>query len=403
MRAHNLSLLLHRIWAAEDISRVALSRETGLARSTVTNIVNELVELGIVEESHPVRTGGGRPPIALRVRDEAFHLVGIEMGASHLTLLRTDLRGRRVTAVREQHDVQGDPDGTMAWLRDTLEQTLADTAAPPILGVGLAVPSPLDPSLEGELSARILPRWAGRRPADELRDLTGQPVFMQNDANLGALAELWWGQGREATDFAYIKVATGVGSGLIMDREIYGGASGLAGEIGHIAVDPSGARCRCGLSGCLEAMVGSGSLLRRHAELARESDGSPASPRDLAELIALARAGDALALQVVEESGHHLGVAVANLLNLVNPRLVVLGGRLTEAGDLLLAPLRRAARARALSASIDRTAILISGLGKEAVALGAATLVLQQALDDPSMFPLPSQQPSTPHRARART
>ncbi len=400
MRAHNLSLLLHRIWEAGAISRVSLSRETGLARSTVTSIVGALLEADLVEESHLLRTGGGRPPIALRLREDDFHLVGVEMGAAHVTIVRTNLRGHLVTNLRQEHDVQDDPDGAMALLGRLLAVTLQGIGGAHVVGIGLAVPSPLDPGIEGQLSPRILPAWAGRKPAQEIEELTGLPVFMDNDANLGALAEHWWGMGKEVDDFAFIKVATGVGSGLIVGGEIYGGATGIAGEIGHSAIDPHGPVCRCGLQGCLEAMVGSGSLLTRLQDL-RDASGVPSPPTtELKQLIEAAQAGDTDAIEVVREAGHHLGVAIANLLNLLNPRLVVLGGRLTAAGDLLLAPLREAISARALSTSIDRTEVVLSELGKESVALGAATLVLQHALSEPSLFQ--PEHHSTPRRATAR-
>jgi len=248
------------------------------------------------------------------------------------------------------------------------------------VAIGLAVPSPLDPKRPGRLSERILPAWAGWRPAELLGSRTGLPVFMDNDANLGALAEHWWGAGQGVGELAYLKLGTGVGAGLIIDGEIYRGAFGIAGEIGHTAIDPNGPLCRCGLPGCLEAMVGAQSLVAR-AEETLEHEVS-----DLADLLGAAEAGDVGAQALVADAGRYLGIAVANLINLVNPGMVVLGGRLPSAGELLFGPLRDAMQARALSTSWESAEVRSSLLGREAVALGAATLVLQAALADPTLF-----------------
>ena len=204
---------------------------------------------------------------------------------------------------------------------------------------------------------------------------------MDNDANLGALAEHWWGVGQGIGEFAYLKLGTGVGAGLILDGEIYRGAFGIAGEIGHTAIDPNGPRCRCGLTGCLEAMVGAQSLVAR-AQKALTKD-----IPDLQSLLLDAMSGDNDARALVSEAGRYLGIAVANLVNLVNPGMVVLGGQLPSAGEILFSPLLSAMQERSLSTSWESAEVRPSALGREAVALGAATLVLQAALADPTLFP----------------
>lgn len=378
LRSHNATLLLNLIWREEQASRADLARLSGLSRSTVSGIVTQLIGSGLVLESHVAPSNGGRPPIALRTADERFHLVGVELGASHITVARTDLRGRILETEHVDHPVQDDPDGAIEAMGTLVEKVIA--AAPSVVAIGLAVPSPLDPKRPGRLSERILPAWAGWRPAELLGSRTGLPVFMDNDANLGALAEHWWGAGQGVGEFAYLKLGTGVGAGLIIDGEIYRGAFGIAGEIGHTAIDPNGPLCRCGLPGCLEAMVGAQSLVAR-AEQTLEHEVS-----DLTDLLGAAEAGDVGAQALVAEAGRYLGIAVANLINLVNPGMVVLGGSLPSAGALLFDPLRDAMQARALSTSWESAEVRSSLLGREAVALGAATLVLQAALADPTLF-----------------
>jgi predicted NBD/HSP70 family sugar kinase len=213
-------------------------------------------------------------------------------------------------------------------------------------------------------------------------------VFADNDANLGALAEHWWGAGRGLDDFAYIKIATGLGSGHVIGGEIYRGATGVAGEIGHLAVDPKGGPCICGLRGCLATLVGAPALVERARTLLADHPESALANGELTigSIEDAALAGDTLALLVVREAAEHLGIAVAGLLNLMNPSKVIFGGGLARLGELLLGPLRETVDRRTLVSSVDATEILTSQLGAKAVAIGAATLVLKAALANPRLF-----------------
>jgi predicted NBD/HSP70 family sugar kinase len=235
----------------------------------------------------------------------------------------------------------------------------------------------------------------GRRPALEIETRWNLPVFIDNDANLGALAEHWWGAARDVDCATYIKVATGVGAGHIVDGRLFRGANGIAGEIGHTAVaGTAGHRCRCGLRGCLEAEVGSFALVHRAQErlpLYPDSTLAGIEPLELGHIVDAANQGDALATELVAEAGRYLGVAVANLVNLMNPARVVIGGRLANADSLLLAPLIHTMASRALASSVERTDVRLAELGVDHIAIGAATLVLEAALASPNAFtrPLP--------------
>ena len=395
MRSHNVSLLFRQLVRNEmagtvENSRADLARVTGLARSTVTTIVSELIDARLVCEGPAATSRGGRPPIALQIQRDRYHLLGVELGASHATAVRTDLLGGLLAQARADFPVQSDPTGALNLVAQLIATISPADHQSRVLGLGLAVPSPLDPARPGLLSDRILPAWAGVRPGEYLQSQLQLPVYMENDANLGVLAESWWGAGVGLEDFAYIKVATGVGAGLFINGTIYRGATGLAGEIGHTAINPAGPRCRCGLYGCLEAMIGSGSLAERaRASLAgHPASRLQASSLDLPSLIAAAQAGDCLAAPLIDRAGFDLGIAVANLLNLLNPGVVVLGGTLATAGETLLAPLRRALVDRALSTSLASTRVVVSPLGHDAIALGAAGLVLHQALEFPEQLML---------------
>ncbi|MEL6348313.1 MAG: ROK family transcriptional regulator [Myxococcota bacterium] len=392
VRAHNASLLLNLVWEADGVSRADLARRSGLSRSTVSDIISELIERRLINESHTAPSTGGRPPIVLRFADERFSIIGVEMGSSHVTVALMNLRGKPRVVFHRDHDIQNDPFGAVRLIESFIERCLDSTDADPnaIIGVGVAVPCPIDPRFPDRLSPRILPRWEGIRLTKRLSENLSLPVFIDNDANLGALAERWWGAGQDVRNFAYIKVATGVGSGLIIDGEIFRGAAGIAGEIGHTAMVKDGPKCRCGLSGCLESLIGTEALLKQLKDRLRGRSDSPleafVEPR-LGDLVEAARTGDPIARQIIGNAGRQLGIAIANLLNIFNPARVILGGSLTRAGDILCEPLVRAVQSRAMWDAITDTEIRITGLGEEAIAVGAATQVLAAALQDPALFP----------------
>ncbi|HMB71836.1 MAG TPA: ROK family protein, partial [bacterium] len=245
---------------------------------------------------------------------------------------------------------------------------------------------PADPD---RLSEIVMPAWKGRSGLKVLSDRYGVPLFIDNDANLGALAEHWWGAGRGVPDFAYVKLGTGVGSGHFIDGEIYRGSTGVAGEVGHLAIDPHGEPCICGLRGCLATFVGSAALERRARALRAEHPDSTLTDSGISiqAIEDAALAGDSLARRVAREAAEHLGIAVAGVLNLLNPSVVILGGGLTRLGDLLLDPLHETVRHRTLVSSVAASEIRVAELGPRAVAIGAATLVLDAALSDPRLFP----------------
>ncbi|GAB4564509.1 MAG: ROK family transcriptional regulator [Haliangiales bacterium] len=402
MRERNRSLLLQLIWRAGRISRSELARTTGLSPSSVSLIVNALEQAGLVRMLGTGASRGGRRPVLLGFFDEAYCIVGVDIGASHVGVALCNLRGKvRAYEVRD-HPVRDDPAGTLALLDELLESVLAErwpvadgdddaTEVPArarVMGIGVAVPSPVDPRLPGQMSPFVVPAWKGIDLVSALRARYDVPVAVENDANLGALAESWWGVGAGGEDLTYIKIATGVGSGHVIRGELYRGVGGSAGEIGHIVVDPAGPACMCGHRGCLVKFVGAEALRERAHErllISRPSGaGDPGSV--VAQVVARAQQGDPVAQGLLDEVGHYLGIALAGLVNLLNPAAVVLGGDITQAGELLIEPLRASIRFRALSTSIAATQILVSTLDDRSVAVGAATAVLAAALRDPAQF-----------------
>ena len=383
--------VLRLIWQKKRISRAEIAGLAGLSRSTVSEIVAEILPLGIVAEIGEGPSRGGRRPIVLEFQDDACVILGVEMGATHVVAALTDLRGRVLTWLAREHAVRDDPAGTRRVIAELCQGCLDAPAARgrPLVGIGVAVPCPVDPSQPNRLSTIVLPAWEAHLGLEDLAERHGVPLMVDNDANLGALAEHWWGVGQGVDDLAYIKVAMGIGSGHVIGGEIYRGATGVAGEIGHLSIDAQGKPCLCGLRGCLVTLVGGPALVARAAELAPQYPHSPLAGREItiAELEDAALAGDPLAVAVAQEAAGHLGRAVAGLLNIMNPSLVIIGGMLARLGDLLLVPLREMVVSRTLVSSVAAAEIRVGGLGERGVAVGAATLVLKAALADSRLFP----------------
>ncbi len=382
--------VLRLIWKERRVSRAEIARLAGLSRSTVSEIVGEILPLGLVREVGEGQSSGGRRPILLEFQDDARCILGVEMGGAHVTVVLTDLRGAVLSWRYRPFPVRDDPEGarslTETFCRECLDE--GARAGQPLVGIGIAVSCPVDPADPDRLSDVVMPAWKGRLGLEPMAARLGVPLLVDNDANLGALAEYWWGKGAGTDNLAYIKVATGIGSGHVIGGEIYRGATGVAGEIGHMAIDPQGKRCMCGLRGCLVTLVGGEALEDRARELLPDYPDSALTGRDftMRDIEDAALAGDPLALQVTDEAGRHLGTALAGLLNLMNPAVVVLGGDMTRLGDILLDPLRERVLKRTLVSSVAAARILISDLGERTIAVGAATQVLKAALTDSRYF-----------------
>ncbi len=383
--------VLNLVWRRREVSRAEIARNTGRSRSTISEVVGRLLGTGLVAEVGAGESRGGRRPILVGFQDDAGVILGVDVGATHISVILTDLRGRTLAWRERAHPVRSDPKGAEALITGLGEVCLAEWNGDRsrLMGIGVAVPSPVDPGSPDRVLERVLPAWRGHGVLDRLNSVFGIPVFVDNDANLGAVAERWWGEAVGIDDFVYLKVATGVGAGIMIGGEIYRGATGVAGEIGHVAIDPSGPKCVCGNRGCLATFVGTRQLVDRARSLmSRFPDSALAGTEpEIRAIEDAALADDPLALEVVNEAAVRLGIVVAGVLNLLNPGSVILGGSLARAGDRLVNPLREAVATRTLVASAAASDIRTSDLGERAVALGAATHVLVAALANPRLFP----------------
>ena len=379
MKTHNLSQIVRAIWKDESITRVELSRRLGLSRSAITSFVQQLLAQGIIEEAHAQRSIGGRPAITLRINSRRFQLIGVDMGSSHLQVISLSLTGEVLRSAYTSFDCCGDPLGTVHKMEQMIEQCLVSDIQP--LGIGVAVPCPV---FKNNLDSRILPLWTDIDLKSHLQTMFSVPVCIDNDANLGALAEQWHSNNLNEESFVFIKIATGVGAGIVNDGSLLRGAKGYAGEIGHLVLFDNG-QCRCGSVGCLEAQVGSLAVRRKAMGIAdgRLAQGELPSIQMIKDS---AKVEDALAMSVVQRSAEDLATAIGVLLNMYNPHRVVLWGELVDDNALFFKHLRQTVIASNHWSVIQSTNIVPSVIGEQGIAIGAGMLALEKALDDPSLF-----------------
>jgi predicted NBD/HSP70 family sugar kinase len=360
-------------------SRADIARETGLSRTTVSTIVSAMQREGLVAE-RPTATAprgpeGGRPPVMLSFDPRVGVLAGIDFGHDRVRVALGDL-GYAVLA-EEELDIAVDlgADEALDAAADALDRLLAQTGMPAdrLLGAGVGLSAPLHPGTGRVASESILPSWAGLDPRAELERRLAVPVHLDNDANVGALGEWMFGAARGRSLVAYLRLSAGIGAGLIFDGRLFRGAAGAAGELGHVLVDPAGPICRCGNRGCLETLV-SGSAL---CEQLRRSHGELTVPR----LLALAAEGDRGCRRVVQDAARVVGRVVADLCNTINPDVVVVGGELAAAGELLLDPMRVAIRQHAIPAAVTSVTVVTAELGRRAEVLGALALAGHASAD----------------------
>ena len=373
-RGRNRDRVTAALREAGAASRSELARRTGMSRTTVSSIVAELEAAGVLverEDDPGASPRGGRPPRRLSFSRSAGVAVGIDFGKRHLGVAAADLShailAEAQRPVRAEDPAEAGLDAAVVLVEEVMEE--AGVTREQVVGVGLGLPGPIDRRSGRVGSSSILPGWVGVRAADELGQRLSLPVAVDNDANLGALAELHWGAAAGRKDVAYLKISTGIGAGLVLDGRVYHGTGGLAGEIGHAIVDEQGPVCRCGKRGCLETLAGASAL----AELLEPRLGRAIST---AELLSLATSGDSGARRVIADAGRHIGGVVATLCDLFNPELIVVGGELGRAGDVLLDPMREQVHRNAIPATARDVEIVEGVLGPRAELLGALALVL---------------------------
>jgi glucokinase-like ROK family protein len=380
--------LLDRIFWSSGISREALASGINVSKTRANAAVAGLLEQGLLETTGQLIPTGGRRAGTLRLSRGIGVLIGVAMGATgvEVGVLTPDLT--LLAHHSEPADVRDGPAVVMSRIRALIQELLKKSAhaSRDVISIGIGVPGPVDFASGQLVNPPLMPEWDAYSIRDDLRADHRAPVFVDNDVNLMALGELWRMQ-RSLQNFLVIKVGTGIGCGIVCHGEVYRGANGSAGDVGHICVDPTGPRCHCGNLGCVETMA-AGPAMARAATEAAASGQSPLLRRRLEQAASLrlqdvaqaSRAGDVAANAILQRSGALIGQMLASVVNFYNPSHVFIGGGIQRVGPLFLAAVRQSVYHRSLALSTRHLEIQYAPLGERGGLIGAGVLAMQESL-----------------------
>ena len=391
IKIENYSLVFESIRSSSGISRVDLARSTNLTPSTITNIVKGLVSAGLVVEDGLGTSSGGRRPAILRINDLFGYAVGISLTRSWISGVIADLNLKEtVHRISAGSSFSNSGDIRISNLLSIIRNLVLESGVPPekIIGIGISAPGPLDARNGMLISPPNFPGWTNIALRQAIEEEIRIATFLDNDANSSALAEKWFGDAKDMENFAFIEADTGVGAGIVIGGDLYRGKSNIAGEIGHMTIDPRGPRCGCGNYGCLELYASPNAAItkvRNEIQSGKKSivhewlDGK-LEKLSFDMVAQAAEDGDPVALEAVQSMAEALSIGVINLIHSFNPEAIFIGGTICEADDFLFNTVRQNVRERCMSEEAKQTPILNSRLGTEAPLIGALSLVLREAI-----------------------
>jgi glucokinase-like ROK family protein len=395
VREINLSLIINELREGAPISRANLADITGLNKTTVSSLVNELMAKRFVREVGYDNSGVGRPAMLLELNPQAGCIVSGEIGVDFINVIRTDFssevewhRKEQVKRPASQREIL---DNTLAMLSEAVDSR--DESCGGLFGLAVGVPGVVD---QGTGSLIFAPNlgWRDVPLAALLREaFPDVPIFVDNEANLAALGEHYFGVAQGYGDMLFISVGVGLGGGIVRGGQLFRGKMGFAGEFGHITIDPGGLPCRCGNRGCWETLVSSTALFRYIGEavdagkqtLLTSATGGDLSQLALPLVTEAAEQGDAVALDAFRRVGRYLGVGIASLINALNPELVVLGGPLSSAADYLMPAVEEELASRTISRETDPTDVVLARHGFDSCVMGGVATVLQTVFAQPKV------------------
>ena len=383
-----LVAVLDEVRLGRSRSRSEVADRTGLSRAIVAARLVELLDRGLVVEGEPGPSTGGRPPRRLTFRGDAGHVLVADLGASSIDVAVTTLDGRILGHFDEPADVAAGPDVALQRVEELFGQLRRASRSLPghLWGIGIGVPGPVEFRTGRPISPPIMPGWDGYPVRERFAARFDAPVWVDNDVNVLALGEWRSGVATGHDNVVVVKVGTGIGAGIIADGRLHRGAQGAAGDVGHIQVAADGdILCRCGNTGCLEALAGGAALARDGEAAARDgrsdrlADVLEARGAVTAEDVARAASfGDPEAIALLQAAGGRIGAMLAGVVNFFNPSLVVVGGGVAQSGDALLASIREAVYGRSLPLATRELLIRRSSLGGLAGVVGASAMVVDQ-------------------------
>jgi len=383
-RMHNTHLVLKTIYDSLEISRADIARETSLTRPTVSDVVSDLLETGLVEEVGYGPSTGGKPPILLSVADDSRHLVGIDLASGEFRGAVVNLRGE--VRHRAHRPVDGQEGEAALGLAYDLIDELVEAAEMPLLGIGIGTPGLMD-TVSGVVRWAVNLGWRDLPLRNLLKERYDLPVYVANDCHAAALAEHTFGNNGDVDNLVVIKVEHGIGAGILINGRLFYGDTFGAGEIGHVSAVENGEPCRCGNIGCLETVASARALVKQAKAVAEGGSTSRFSNfSERPEAITIDTvceafdAGDGAVVRMVENTGRHLGRAAANLVGVLSTRRILIAGSVTCFGDGLLDAIEQEMVTCSLGMVARETEVGLSTMGPDIVILGASALVLNYEL-----------------------
>jgi glucokinase-like ROK family protein len=403
VREINLSIVFNQLWTKAPLSRVQLANVTGLNKTTISSLVHELLTKGFVREAGQRSSRGGRPATLLELNPRAGCMIGVEIGVDFISAILSSFRAESEWRHYESIESVQDYQATIERARGIIQgaNQMADRLGLPLLGIGIGVPGLIDLDSGVVLFAPNL-EWRDVPLRDMLTQSLPVPILVDNDANLSALGEYYFGAARGVGAFLHMAIGVGLGGGVFLDGQPYRGASGFAGEFGHMTVRDEGPPCKCGNAGCWETLVSNLAVVKQaqaavethpHSRILELAHGQTARIT-LSVVVKAAEEGDETALGVLRQTGYYLGVGLANLINAFNPELIVLGGGLSQAYPFLLPVAEEVVADRVIAKPAKSTQVVASNYGQDACVLGAVGFVLHEILTAPN-FSLAAKEESS--------
>ena len=384
----NRALVLNNLRESPNCSRSDIAKNTGLKQGTITNIVNDLIERGIVVETNMLKNKRGRRSIGLQLNSSHYLVIGVRLSRTYVLVGLYDIAGKEYELVREGIDVAEGAEAAVEKMIRAIHAMMDLAGGEHILGIGVGLPGPFLKE-EGIIALMAdFPGWEGHSIQLRLEEEFGKIVYTEHDAYANGLAEWWFGKRRERSRILLsISMEEGLGAGLVVEGKLYYGRQGIAGEIGHTSIDYNGLPCACGNRGCLrnyctEAAVIRGAYARLPDHPESELNRVPVIRLD--GIIQAARRGDDFAASLIREAGTFLGYGLMNVVYTYNPDMIVLSREFSQAGDLFLDPVKEVLRARLLPVFYDGLRIEFSRLAQDPVLMGTVALVTDLIFMNPS-------------------
>ena len=394
VREINLSLIMNHLRTNAPISRAALAETTGLNKTTVSSLINELIERQFVQEIGLASPSSGRPATLLKLNPTAGFIVSCEIGTFFILVICTDFSPKVIWRHQEPFDLKLGQQAIIERMLAILNQAIEAgcSACGPLLGITIGIPGLVDQSTGTLLFAPNL-GWKDLPVRAILQESFKVPLFVDNEANIAALGEHYFGAAEGYDEVLYISAGVGLGGGIVHNGHVFSGVTGVGAEFGHMTLDPDGEICKCGNQGCWETQVSQQALFRHiwrridQGEVSRLSEmvGCRRDSLTVPLIVEAVRAGDAVAMAALEIIGRHLGIGIASLVNALNPELVVFGGILSVAGEFLMPVIEKEVEQRTLKWNRGAMRLVLAKHGSNACVMGGVATVYQAILAQPDI------------------